>query len=357
MPGEGFNPQPLRRGAATRVRVPCSSVPTVFQSSAPPKRGCNVTRDKKTLTVDVPILSLRCNGADILLAGAEPRVSILSPSEEGLQRPSSLLTHTRVSCFNPQPLRRGAATTAPAGDIFAVSPVSILSPSEEGLQLGGVGCASRPGCFNPQPLRRGAATPLLGVVDAVPCVSILSPSEEGCNLRCCCPLASRPLFNPQPLRRGLQLGDMQAVDQFRTFQSSAPPKRAATGGNGMRGSLGSVSILSPSEEGCNRRQKVSSQQPRSFESSAPPKRGPQHASDAPASNSMVLFQSSAPPKRGCNPRRVPRRRVRGHVSILSPSEEGLQRHDPPRHRPTHLGFNPQPLRRGAATRAVWPWSP
>ena len=113
---EGFNPHPLRKGGATSASLmrSCNTI-RKFQSSPPPKRGCNVRVLDEVLQ-------------------HHPEVSILTPSEKGVQHAS---------------FRFG----------LWMLPVSILTPSEKGVQPGRR-CWNRgpPSSFNPHPLRKGGAT-------------------------------------------------------------------------------------------------------------------------------------------------------------------------------------------------------
>ena len=136
LPGSGFNPQPLRRTAATTMAVLEQRIPHTFQSSAAPKNGCYIRARR--------------------------------PRTRGRTR------------FNPQPLRRTAATRV------------RFHPWRSGSQ-----------CFNPQPLRRTAAT---SSYHAMPRPSRMFQSSAAPKNGCYCPrdTAADRLqagFNPQPLRR------------------------------------------------------------------------------------------------------------------------------------------------------------
>ena len=112
-----FNPQSLRRGTATRPTHCCSCSFVMFQSSVPPKRDCNPE--------------------ELPLPGQAPVVSILSPSEEGLQRvgmrPGGRLDTFQSSVPPKRDCNLRSDCAAPQHEV-----VSILSPSEEGLQPGAV---------------------------------------------------------------------------------------------------------------------------------------------------------------------------------------------------------------------------
>ena len=157
------------------------------------------------------------------------------------------------SCFNPQSLRRGTATTEQPLPVCR-QVVSILSPSEEGLQPAH------------QPLAVGGEI-----------VSILSPSEEGLQ---------------RVTRRHLPTG--------KRFQSSVPPKRDCNGRRRVGGSSssgfnpqslrrGTATSASPSRVGC-----IGGFNPQSL------RRGTATRVTVVAWRPGVRFQSSVPPKRDCN---------------------------------------------------------
>ena len=183
-----------------------------------------------------------------------PGVSILTPSEKGVQPSSYSALHALVTSFNPHPLRKGGAT----GDIarslpfekfqsspppkrgcnqqplalnLQIRPVSILTPSEKGVQHRGPGAGGR-----------------------VDDVSILTPSEKGVQ-RASSGILPMLItgFNPHPLRKGGATSDNFGVGtDVRPFQSSPPPKRGCNYVDFLDYmDVFNVSILTPSEKGCN----------------------------------------------------------------------------------------------------------
>ena len=204
---KGFNPQPLRRTAATRCTSTNRMIISLFQSSAAPKNGCyEMYFDEQDDHIPVSILSR--SEERLLLGGIDtPEIrtrfqSSAAPKNGCYENPGVTVAGDNVfqssaapkngcyadkstealtaRCFNPQPLRRTAATSAVRSIVGDVLDVSILSRSEERLLLLGVQrwYGEQLDGFNPQPLRRTAAT---------------RPLQHRSLTRQC--------FNPQPLRR------------------------------------------------------------------------------------------------------------------------------------------------------------
>ncbi len=192
-----------KKGCNALTRAPCNGS-RPFQSSALPKKGCNPQRhaggqaSQRFQSSALP--KKGCNEHYQVASDALGRVSILSPSEEGLQPPVALppafvrtfqssalpkkgcnpLVRARSSSlrgFNPQPFRRRAATIRCREEDIAQR-VSILSPSEEGLQ---------------QHLSR--------VVQHEPRFQSSALPKKGCNDHTDRTDHARSSFNPQPFRR------------------------------------------------------------------------------------------------------------------------------------------------------------
>ena len=254
----------------------------MFQSSVPPKRDCSDPLRKRLLELQgVSILSPSEEGLQRHshnLAARQERVSILSPSEEGLQRTKRWINDNVSAAFQSSvPPKRDCNFPPPSRRRPTRSFQSSVPPKRDcNVPLTSTSDACRG--FNPQSLRRGTATlsglPRHHLVD----VSILSPSEEG-----------------------LQ---------------HARDERPA----GPRG----VSILSPSEEGLQPAPVATTTPPPKFQSSVPPKRdcnirGPLDGEPRYCFNPQSLRRGTA------TPAQPHAGGVLGGVSILSPSEEGLQR--------------------------------
>ncbi len=179
-----------------------------FQSSPPPRRGCN-RRDK------VEPDRLACFNPHPRRGGGATRISSSLPT------PPS---------FNPHPRRGGGATARKLGgcrlgpfqssppprrgcnvslveryEVAAADLVSILTPAEAGVQRDRVGAVERPQLsFNPHPRRGGGATCRLSRTDG-----------------------PTPRFNPHPRRGGGATGKKVDAEGnlLPTFQSSPPPRR------------------------------------------------------------------------------------------------------------------------------------
>ena len=193
----------------------------------------------------------------------------------------------RQASFNPQPASTRAATCIRLTRAV-LARVSILSPHQHGLQPQRPAARSWGGCFNPQPASTRAATHQHGLQRGGPAaqmpprprgVSILSPHQHGLQpprwLRW---LAGVQVSILSPHQHGLQLATKRTLVQVGAFQSSA---RINTGCNVSR-------FCRPDICGCF---------------------NPQPASTRAAT------------------RRNPMIKVEWHVSILSPHQHGLQRHD------------------------------
>ncbi len=187
--------------------------------------------------------------------------------------------------------------------------------------------------FNPHPLRRGSAT--------IPKIDKL--------------LEWLRRFNPHPLRRG-SATPMVVVrcDSGEQFQSSPPPKRecnhtqAASGGAVVNKK---VSILTPSEEGVQPVYSRSSARAALFQSSPPPKRECNNSHRLPARLRTNHRFNPHPLRRGSATRAISRwRSASGSFqSSPPPKRECNESCGLPSFEPGGC-FNPHPLRRGSATR-------
>ena len=227
-----------------------------FQSSVPPKRDCNEQyRATRTSQERFNPQSLRRGTAtrQLVVRRVTHSVSILSPSEEGLQ-------HVEPAA-RPSP-----------------EPVSILSPSEEGLQRDGRPRLHGPLGFNPQSLRRGTAT----------VVSAIGSSREG-------------LFQSSvPPKRDCNTGSGMSGSAGGRFQSSVPPKRDCNCRSAFALALEPRFQSSvPPKRDCNRRPACSSCPCASFNPQSL-RRGTATTLRVDGNEIVLKFQSSVPPKRDCN---------------------------------------------------------
>ncbi len=270
-----FNPHPRRGGGATcAASVALSNGRSVFQSSPPPRRGCNWHQPRKP-----DQLRLRFNphprrgGGATQLPAHHPVLGVefqsSPPPRRGCNRMPAGTARRCGSCFNPHPRRGGGATSrAPAAPPTSSS-VSILTPAEAGVQPQCLRARPPPRRFNPHPRRGGGATTAIS-------------------------------FNPHPRRGG-------------GATSKAPPAARRH----------KVSILTPAEAGVQPAAGFTITAGSSFQSSPPPRRGC-NMRNAALTPFKGTFQSSPPPRRGCNTAgRL--RRDRLVVSILTPAEAGVQR--------------------------------